>query len=113
MLTLPSLLSATLWILGLAGVLATLSYADWQRSLHHRRWRSIVLLPRLLSPLCLSLTLFCIGMALAAASNPPLSWWQIAAWSILALVFAFYAWITTQAGRRAGWDAPFEGMRQP
>ncbi len=113
MLTLPSLLSAALWIFGLAGVLATLSYADWWRSLHQQGWRSIVLLPRFLSPFCLSLTLFCGGMALSAITNSSPSWWQIAAWSLLAVIFAIYAGSATLAGRRAGWDAPFEGMRQP
>ena len=113
MLTLPSLLSAAVWIFGLAGILATLSYADWRRSLHHQGWRSTVLQPRFLSPFCLSLTLFCSGMALAAITDPSPSWWQIAAWSILAVIFAFYTGSTTLAGRRNGWDTPFEGMRQP
>lgn len=113
MLTLPSLLSAGLWIFGLAGVLATLSYADWFRSLHRRRWSSIMTLPRLLSPFCLSFTLFCSGMALAAITNPTPSWWQIAAWSILAVVFAFYAATIMLMGKRNGWDTPIEGMRQP
>jgi hypothetical protein len=113
MLTLPSVLSAGIWILGLAGVLATLSYADWARSLHRHSWRSLLLLPRLLSPFCLSFTLFCSGMALAAITNPTPSWWQIAAWSILAVIFAFYAAMIMLAGRRKGWDTPFEGMRQP
>jgi hypothetical protein len=113
MLALPSLLSAGLCILGLAGVLATLSYADWLRSLHRRRWRSMVALPRLLSPFCLGFTLFCSGMALAAITNPLPSWWQIAAWSILAVISACCAASITQAGRRNGWDTPIEGMRQP
>jgi hypothetical protein len=113
MLALPSLLSAGLWLLGLAGVLATLSYADWLASLHHRRRRSIMVLPRLLSPFCLAFAVFGSGMALAAITNPSPSWWQIAAWSILAVIFAFYAATIMQAGRRNGWDTPIEGMRQP
>ena len=99
--------------MGLAGVLATLSCADWYRSLRRRRWRSMWALPRLLSPFCLSFTLFCSGMALAAVSDPSPSWWQIAAWSVPALIFAFYATRFTLAGRRSGWDTPIEGMRQP
>ena len=113
MLTLPSLLSAGLWILGLAGVLATVSYADWRRSLHQHRWSSIMTLPRLLSPFCLSFTLVCSGMALAAITYSSPSWWQIGAWSLLAVIFACLAAVTTLAGRRNGWDTPFEGMRQP
>lgn len=113
MLTIPSLLSAGLWISGLAGVLATLSYADWIRSLQHRRWSSMVTLPRLLSPFCLSFTLVCSGLAFAAITYPPPSWRHIAAWSILAVIFACLSAVFTLAGRRNGWDTPFEGMRQP
>ena len=113
MLTLPSLLSAGIWIFGLAGVLATLSYVDWYRSLQRRSWSSMMALPRLLSPFCLSFTLFCSGMALSAITRPTPSWWQIAAWSILAVAFAFYAAGATRAGGRNGWDTPIEGMRQP
>lgn len=113
MLTLPSLLSAGLWILGLAGVLATVSYADWRRSLHPGRWGGLVTRPRLLSPFFLSFTLVCSGMALAAITYPSPSWWQFGAWSVLALIFACLAVVITLAGVRNGWDAPFEGMRQP
>ena len=113
MLTLPSLLSAGLWILGLAGVLATLSYVDWRRSLQRWRWGYVLTLPRLLSPFCLSVTLFCTGMALSAITQSSAVWWQIAAWSVLTVVFAFYAIQFTLAGRRNGWDTPIEGTRQP
>jgi hypothetical protein len=113
MLTTPGLFSASLWILGLAGVLATLSYNSWYRSLLGWRWRATVVLPRFLSPFCISLTLFCTGMALGAVTNPTPSWWQLAAWSILAVVFVVFAARTTLAGKRNGWDTPIEEIRQP
>jgi hypothetical protein len=113
MLTLPGLLSAGLWILGLAGVLATLSYVDWRRGLQRWRWGQVLALPRLLSPFYLSVTLFCTGMALSAITNPSPVWWQIAAWSVLAILFAASGVQYTLAGRRNGWDTPIEGTRQP
>jgi hypothetical protein len=113
MLTLPSLLSAGLWIVGLASLLATLSYIDWYRSLQRWRWGHVQTLPRLLAPFCLSVTLFCTGMALSAVTHPSPVWWQIAAWSVLAVIFAVFAVQYTQAGRRNGWDTPIEGTRQP
>jgi hypothetical protein len=109
----PSLLSAALWILGLAGVLATLSYSSWYRDLSGRRWGAMVTLPRFLSPFCISLAAFCAGMALGASAAATPSWWQLAAWSILAVVFVVFAARTTLAGKRNGWDTPIEEIRQP
>ena len=113
MLTLPNLLSAGFWILGLAGILATGSYINWYRGLHRWRWSYVLALPRLLSPFSLSFVLFCSGMALSAITNQPTVLWQIAVWGVLALIFAFYAVQFTLAGRREGWDTPIEGTRQP
>lgn len=111
--TLPTLISAALWILGLAGVLATLSYSSWYRSLEGWRWSKMMTLPRFLSPFCISLAVFCTGMALGAAADPTPSWWQLAAWSILAFVFVVFAARTTLAGKHNGWDTPIEEIRQP
>ncbi len=113
MLTTPALLSAVLWIFGLSGVLATLSYASWFRSLRQSDWATMVALPRLLSPFCLSLVLFCSGMALSAITNPSPSWWQFAAWTVLAVVFVVLTAGAVQAGRHNGWDTPIEEVRQP
>ena len=111
--TVPSLFGASLWIFGLAGVLATFSYTSWYRSLRGWRWNLVVTLPRFLSPFCISLTLFCTGMALGAVTNVTPSWWQLAAWSILAVVFVVFAARITLAGRRNGWDTPIEEIKQP
>ena len=53
------------------------------------------------------------GMALGAVTNRTPSWWQLAAWSILAVVFVVFAARTTLAGRRNGWDTPIEEIKQP
>jgi hypothetical protein len=111
--SLPSLFSAVLWILGLAGVLATLSYSSWYRSLIGRPWSTMVTLPHFLSPFCISFAVFCTGMALGAVTDPTPSWWQLAAWSILAVIFVVFAVRTTRAGKRNGWDTPIEEIRQP
>lgn len=112
MITIPSLLADVLWIFGLAGVLATFSYLSWERSLNRWRWKDIVGMPRFLTPFCLSLALFCTGMALNALTNPPPAWWQIAAWGALAVVFAAYCFAAARSGRRHGWATPYEGNRQ-
>jgi hypothetical protein len=71
-------------------------------------------MPRMLSPLCLSLALFCLGMALngvVADQSPP--WWQTATWSVLTVLFAVQCVLVTLDGRRKGWDAPIEGSKEP
>lgn len=73
----------------------------------------MVSLPRFLSPFCISLALFSTGMALGAVTNVTPSWWQLAAWSILAVVFVVFAARTTLAGRQNGWDTPIEDIKQP
>jgi hypothetical protein len=52
-------------------------------------------------------------MALGAVAEPTPSWWQLAAWSILAVVFVVFAARTMLAGKRNGWDTPIEEIRQP
>lgn len=109
MFTPQSLFIDALWVLGLAGVLATISYMSWYRSLRRWSWRYTLALPRLLSPLSLSLALFCGGLALNGATNQSSSWWQTAAWSILTILFLVQWGSATQAGRQKGWDTPIGG----
>jgi hypothetical protein len=109
MLTVQSIVVNALWIVGLAGVLATLSYTAWYRSAQGWRWRQVFSLPRMLIPLSVSLELFSIGLAINGISaTPPAPWWETAAWSILALVFAVQTVIYGVAGLRYGWDTPLE-----
>ena len=114
MFTPLSLFSDALWVMGLAGVLATFSYMAWQRGLQHWSWGHTFSLPRLLVPLCLSLFLFCAGMAVNGfIAFLPAPWWDTAAWSVLSLLFAVQLFIYLRAGRRQGWDTPIEGNKQP
>src|SRR4051812_4330524 len=102
-------LAGALWILGLAGLFATLSYMSWVRSRRLWGWRYVFSLPRMLIPFCLSLEVFCMGLAInGALAYQPAPWWEIAAWSGLALVFALQTVIYGWAGVRRGWDTPIE-----
>ena len=99
-----------IWILGLAGLLATLSYIIWYKNIRKWTWGHTFGLPRALVPLCLSLECFCIGLALnGITSLQQAPWWETAAWSLLAVLFAIQVLIYGIAGVRRGWDTPMEG----
>ncbi len=103
-----------LWVLGLAGALATFSYMAWYRGLHSWSWRFTFSVPRFLVPLSFSLALFCTGMALnGVIAYQPAPWWQTAAWSVLAILFVFQLVLYGRVGRQKGWDAPIEGNKKP
>jgi hypothetical protein len=113
----PSLLgvlSNTLWILGLSGVLATVSYVNWYRFLHRRSWQFVLSTPRLLFPLCLSITLICAGAAMAGRFGADQAAWQeTLVWGALAAVFAGQSIAYYMAGHKNGWDTSTEGMVRP
>jgi len=107
--TIQNLLVDSLWVLGLAGVLATVSYVSWYRGVHSRSWRYVFSLPQMLIPLTVSLELFSIGLAAhGLIVQPPAPWWETAAWSILAFLFAVQTVLYGLAGLRHGWDTPIE-----
>jgi hypothetical protein len=109
MFSLQDILIDALWIVGIAGVLATLSYMNWFRSAHGLTWRRLLSLPRALIPLCVSMEIFCIGIAVnGLLSTQPAPWWETAAWSVLALMFAVQTIAYGIAGTRNGWDTPLE-----
>ncbi|HHY58304.1 MAG TPA: hypothetical protein GYA08_23030 [Chloroflexi bacterium] len=110
MITVQSLVSDALWVLGLAGALATFSYMNWVRDVRRWTWSYTLSTPMLLAPLSSSLCLFSGGMALSGLFAVwPSPWWQIIAWSVLTALFGLQAVLYAGAGRRAGWDAPIEG----
>lgn len=109
MFTLSNLLVNLLWVLGLAGILATFGYMSWYRGVRGWRWKTVFSLPRMLIPLSVSLELFSIGLAVGGVISPvPAPWWETAAWSILALLFAIQTVGYGLAGLRHGWDTPLE-----
>lgn len=110
MISVQSLIADALWVLGLAGALATVSYAGWVRGIQQWTGAHILTTPLLLAPLSLSLFLFSGGMALAGLfSDWPAPWWQIIAWSVLSVLFGVQGGLYTRTGLRTGWDAPIEG----
>ena len=109
MFSLQQILVDALWVLGLAGLLATFSYMAWYRTHRGWSWRHMFSLPRLLVPVSVSLEFFCIGMgvsSLLSFETPP--WWETAAWTLLAILFAMQTMVYGLAGRRHGWDTPVE-----
>lgn len=114
MITPQSLLADILWLFGLAGLFATLSYMAWYRKQHELSWRALSGMPLLLAPLALTLTAFSTGMAWAGAvAFQPSPWWQTIAWSVLALLFAIQFVLYAKTGRRTGWHNPVEGNKEP
>lgn len=77
-----------LWIMGLAVVLAAFSYTDWQRNSQQpkRGLRQALAAPAFRAAFSLGMVLFCAGLALSSRR-----WWEIAAWAVLALLFAWQA----------------------
>lgn len=110
MFTFADVLIDGLWVAGLAGLVATLSYMAWYRHQQGWSWPVAFRMPRLLTPFCLSLTLFCIGMALnGRMSISPAPLWESIAWSVLIMLFAFFSLAYWMAGARRGWNTPIEG----
>lgn len=109
MFSLQEIFIDALWIIGLAGVLATLSYMNWWRSYNRWTWRWLFSLPRMLIPLCVSMEFFCIGVAVKGLlAVPRAPWWETVAWSALAVLFAIQTVVYGIAGVRYGWDTPLE-----
>jgi hypothetical protein len=86
-----------LWIVGLASVLAALSYADWRRRLAipPKPLRRALAEPGFQAAASLGLALFCAGLALGSTQA-----WEIAAWTVLGLVFAWGVWTSLRHVRR-------------
>lgn len=88
----------TLWIVGLAIALAAFSYTEWWRHLQspRRSLRQALSDAGFQAAFGLGLTLFCAGLALGSDR-----WWQIAAWAMLGLLFAWQSVNAWRALRRA------------
>lgn len=90
-----------LWILGLAVILAALSYADWWAGVNHQRFRAALRLPLFQIPFNLGMMLFAAGLASTSRS-----WWEIGAWSALVLLFGWQTIGSWQARRQASPTSP-------
>ena len=77
-----AVLANSLWILGAAVLLATISWAYWVANTQGDRLRTVMSLPRIQQALHGGFFLFCAG--LAATSR---AWWERLLWGLLAAVW--------------------------
>jgi Ca2+/H+ antiporter len=91
------LVGNTLWILGCAAALATISHASWEASSRSERFLSIMRLPAYRIALALAAITFCLGMGEVASSSV-----EAALWLLIAAVFAGYAGYLIFQIRRKG-----------
>lgn len=82
----------TLWILGLALGLATLSYASWDAWASHETFRQRLGKPVPQGVLALAGFLFCLGLA---ATTKVI--WQVGVWLVLAVLFLWQTWSALRA----------------
>ena len=75
-----------LWVLGLAGMLATLSYLDYYARIRGQPVRQVLNAPVFVRPFSWAGVIFCVGVAVSGGS-----WWQRMAWVVLAGLFAVQA----------------------
>jgi hypothetical protein len=86
----------SLWILGLAVLLAVLSRAHWIANAEGNRIRGELKRPRTQQALDLGLFLFCAGLAATGRT-----WWERILWGLLAAVWVFQAWLAERKKRHA------------
>lgn len=89
----------SLWILGLAVLLAVLSWTHWVASTEGNRIRDALKRPRIQQALDLGLFLFCAGLAATGRT-----WWERILWGLLAAVWIFQAWLAERKKRYADND---------
>jgi hypothetical protein len=77
----------SVWILGLALVLAVLSYADWSAYTTRQRLRVVLGRAAFRMALWSGLTLFCAGVALSGGR-----WWERILWGVLAAKAVAEVW---------------------
>lgn len=81
-----ALLFNGLWVVGLAALLATLSWASWRASETRCRLRDALNRASIRLAIHAGLALFCLGLALSDGR-----WWARALWALLALSFTVQA----------------------
>jgi hypothetical protein len=117
MVTLPKVLADACWVIGLAGLLATGSYAAWLRSLRGERWREVADAPGVRFAFWASLTAVAAGALLnGLLPGGQTVWWQVVCWVILFFFFIvqfiqalFSALAGVRVADKSGWASSTEG----
>lgn len=81
------LFSNSVWIIGLAIGLSTLSVAYWYSQRYGKPFKEVVSEPKRLCLFHLAGLLFCVGVA--GTSN---RWWKWALWELLVFIIGFRIW---------------------
>lgn len=76
-----------LWILGLAILLAVLSWAYWTSGVERACFRAVLGRPPIQRVTYLALAVFCAGLAAIAQT-----WWKWVFWGLVATAWALQAW---------------------
>ena len=92
-----SIVANSLWILGLAVLLAGCSWASWIAGTNRRRFGVVLRQPGIQRTLNLGLMLFCMGLASTARA-----WWERILWGLLAAAFAVQAWVAKRGMKTMG-----------
>lgn len=110
MVSIQGVLIDAVWLIGLAGLLATAGYLGWYRQLHGWRWRHVLDLPLGRMPISLSLALIALGAALNGLTGKrPDPWWAVVIWFLLFFLFIIQTGLVAWAGDHHGWDSSTEG----
>lgn len=105
-MTLQQALVHALWVGGLAGLMATASFAGWQRRDGGRYRRHAA---RLFVPTSLSLIAICTGALLNGFIHPDMTvWWERVAWGLLLFILI----LLLAADRISGWGRSGLGQDQ-
>jgi hypothetical protein len=114
MVTLQDVLVDALWVIGLAGLLATVSDLAWRRHLYRWGWRQIFATPRARFATSFSLLCVCSGAAGRGLLNgPPDGQWSVLVWGILSFLYIIQTVVYAWAGEKYGWDSSTEGTYRP
>ncbi|MGD1994428.1 MAG: hypothetical protein PVI59_14640 [Anaerolineae bacterium] len=86
-----------LWVLGLAILLAALSWAAWAAAAGGEAFRIVIMRPPIRLGIDAGLLLFCAGLAATART-----WWERVLWGALAAAWGAQVWISRQKKMTAG-----------
>lgn len=88
---------ASLWITGLAMILAALGFADYHARRGRGGLREVLRRREYQVAIDAALTLFCLGLVGSAEA-----WWETALWSLLAAAFGYLTVQAVRSGREGG-----------